>query len=198
MNEEKTGVIYKIEAKCPVAKLSGRAIYVGQTTKLERRWKEHRKKYPTDQYDYEVLLECDAEYLNLFERAFIQGYDSHRRGLNSTIGGTSIKSTHPDEETREKTSEALKGRPRADEVREKISASLKGKKKQPRSDETRAKISASQKGKKRRPHSEEARIKLSASSSRQVECPHCSKIGGITAVIRWHFDNCKNKIGGDR
>ncbi len=24
-----------------------------------------------------------------------------------------------------------------------------------------------------------------------VTCPHCSKSGGITAMPRWHFDNCK-------
>lgn len=26
-----------------------------------------------------------------------------------------------------------------------------------------------------------------------VVCPHCNKSGGITAMPRWHFDNCKNK-----
>lgn len=28
---------------------------------------------------------------------------------------------------------------------------------------------------------------------KKVECPHCNKIGGITAMPRWHFDNCKFK-----
>jgi len=27
----------------------------------------------------------------------------------------------------------------------------------------------------------------------KVECPHCHKIGGITGMARWHFDNCKEK-----
>tara|TARA_R110002096_G_C14455064_1_gene711856 strand:- start:74 stop:763 length:690 start_codon:yes stop_codon:yes gene_type:complete len=26
-----------------------------------------------------------------------------------------------------------------------------------------------------------------------VKCPHCDKSGGIGAMGRWHFDNCKNK-----
>jgi group I intron endonuclease len=26
-----------------------------------------------------------------------------------------------------------------------------------------------------------------------VTCPHCGKIGGLTAMPRWHFDNCKEK-----
>jgi hypothetical protein len=27
----------------------------------------------------------------------------------------------------------------------------------------------------------------------KIECPHCGKIGGLTAMPRWHFDNCKFK-----
>jgi phage FluMu protein Com len=27
----------------------------------------------------------------------------------------------------------------------------------------------------------------------KVKCPHCDKIGGITAMPRWHFDRCKFK-----
>lgn len=27
----------------------------------------------------------------------------------------------------------------------------------------------------------------------KVECPHCQKIGGITGMARWHFENCKEK-----
>jgi hypothetical protein len=27
-----------------------------------------------------------------------------------------------------------------------------------------------------------------------VTCPHCSKSGGITAMPRWHFNNCKERI----
>jgi hypothetical protein len=27
----------------------------------------------------------------------------------------------------------------------------------------------------------------------KVQCPHCNKIGGLTAMPRWHFDNCKSK-----
>jgi len=26
-----------------------------------------------------------------------------------------------------------------------------------------------------------------------IKCPHCNKIGGIPAMKRWHFDNCKLK-----
>jgi hypothetical protein len=27
----------------------------------------------------------------------------------------------------------------------------------------------------------------------KIQCPHCNKIGGLTAMPRWHFDNCKSK-----
>ena len=27
----------------------------------------------------------------------------------------------------------------------------------------------------------------------KIQCPHCNKIGGLTAMPRWHFDNCKFK-----
>ena len=27
----------------------------------------------------------------------------------------------------------------------------------------------------------------------KLTCPHCGKIGGGSAMMRWHFDNCKNK-----
>ncbi len=30
-------------------------------------------------------------------------------------------------------------------------------------------------------------------NSRRVNCTHCNKIGGISAMHRWHFDNCKMK-----
>jgi hypothetical protein len=67
----------------------------------------------------------------------------------------------------------------------------------PKSDEHRQKISEAQKGKK---HSDETKLKISEAMKgvplgpqEQTECPHCSKIGGIAVMTRWHFDNCKYK-----
>lgn len=31
----------------------------------------------------------------------------------------------------------------------------------------------------------------------EVVCPHCNRIGKKNAMNRWHFDNCRNKIGRD-
>jgi len=200
--------IYKIETKCPIAKKAGNAIYIGQSKNIEVRWKTHRKKYPESQYDYEVLLECDVQYLNFFEKAFISGYDSHRCGLNKTIGGTEIKNTHPDKETRKKMSKSATGKKQSEEtILRKIEANI-GKK---RSDETKAKMRASKqyineefrakmskatKGKKK---SEEHRAKIAALqtgrkfSRSKVKCPHCLKTGGSNLMKRYHFDNCKSK-----
>lgn len=45
-------------------------------------------------------------------------------------------------------------------------------------------------------HNEETKLKMSAAKigikKQQIECPHCGKIGGKPAMIRFHFDNCKD------
>lgn len=103
-------------------------------------------------------------------------------------------------ETRIKISESNKGiaRPKDAEYRRKISDGLKGntnrrgkktsdsakekireaRAKQVITDETKKKISEALKGKKHE----------------KVTCDHCGKVGGVTGMKRWHFDNCKNKI----
>ena len=70
-----------------------------------------------------------------------------------------------------------------------------------RSEETRKKHSESIKGENNgmygKTHSEEAKRKISESKKgkpqEKVTCPHCKKVGGITVMKRWHFDNCKKK-----
>ena len=124
-------------------------VYVGQSKNIERRWKEHKKTRPVDLYTYEILLKCEVQYLNFFEKAFILGYDSHRNGLNKTIGGTNIRSTHFSEETIAKLSAAGKGNQNAlgckhsEEAIVKRAAANKGKK---RSEEAKEKMSAAKKG----------------------------------------------------
>jgi len=73
-------------------------------------------------------------------------------------------------------------------TKNKISNANKGKK---HSDITRIKISLSKKGKT---ISEEHRKSLKIPKGPQVKivCPYCLKEGG-NAMKRWHFDNCKNK-----
>jgi len=39
-----------------------------------------------------------------------------------------------------------------------------------------------------------ARIgQLKGKQQKEVGCPHCGKVGGISVMNRWHFDNCSKK-----
>ena len=155
--EKKTG-IYKITNK------EDGKIYIGQAKDLEKRWETHRKtKYPEDQFTYEIIMECDLEQLNFWEIAWITSENAcdPAVGYNKALGGTSLKSIIPSDETRAKISAASKacvGRECSDETRAKISAAQKGKK---LTDEHKAKISAAQKSKKL---TDEARAKMSAAN----------------------------------
>jgi hypothetical protein len=40
-------------------------------------------------------------------------------------------------------------------------------------------------------HNKESRRIISEANRQRITCPHCNKNGGITAMRRWHFDNCK-------
>jgi hypothetical protein len=84
--------------------------YIGQSKRIEQRWLEHHKRFPLYRFTYSVLIECPVEDLNRFEIDFISRWDSHRNGFNGTIGGTSIKATHPDTETRRKIGEKSRDR----------------------------------------------------------------------------------------
>lgn len=114
-------------------------------------------------------------------------------------------SSHPmygkkhSEETRKKMSESHKGIPGkipSEETRKKMSESQKGKK---LSKETKEKIGNLKRGVTGHLHSEETRKKMSESHKGKfsgpvkIECPYCGKIGSSNAMLRWHFDNCKNK-----
>lgn len=39
-------------------------------------------------------------------------------------------------------------------------------------------------------HTEESKL-LMCKPKEKAECPHCHKVGGISQMKRWHFDNCK-------
>ena len=100
------------------------------------------------------------------------------------------------DETKQKISNAKKGIPSnniySDETKQKMSYAQKGR---VHSNETKQKMSESRKG---RIISNETRKKISETTKNKPKsktiCPHCSKIGSISNMIRWHFDNCKLKI----
>lgn len=107
------------------------------------------------------------------------------------------------EETAEKMSKALTGK-KQKTVRKGEDRTEKQKLASIKSAETRrgrkmlpeqvAKSAASRRGKKRNVVLSEARREqLRIEKSKLLECPHCSKVGALMIMKRWHFDNCKLK-----
>jgi hypothetical protein len=118
--------------------------------------------------------------------------------LNLTDGGEGTSGRFTSVETRQKMSDAKKGKPLKTETKQKLSNINKGKSP---SVETLQKRSASLKGKispmKGKVHSAETRQKMSDAQKgipkpkAVVICPHCGKEGKSGSMHRWHFDNCK-------
>jgi hypothetical protein len=74
----------------------------------------------------------------------------------------------------------------------------------PHTDEARSKMSENHVGMYGRKHTPETRKKMSIAHKKKLRgprgprgpqkkltCPHCSKIGGGSAMQRWHFTNCR-------
>lgn len=120
-------------------------IYIGQSVRIEARWKDHQRTScgrQLDKYSYEVLMECDADVLDFFERAFISGYDCLApKGLNKTTGGQGLSGI------------CNKGKKRAPFSDEWKNNMMKGQAKRgkrgPRSEETKKKIADAILGRKR-------------------------------------------------
>lgn len=111
------------------------------------------------------------------------------------LGWQRGKNYSPSKETREKLRQSrLNEKPRGEEFRKKMSKVVSERyKKNPeswkKSKETKEKIR--QYNLRRSP---EVNKKISETRKKSiVKCPHCGKVGNISIMKRWHFDNCKNK-----
>lgn len=73
-------------------------VYIGQATNVERRISEHKQTRTQtidnyinvlgiDNFDFEILEECDKEELDNKEQEYIQKYDSINNGYNFQYGG---------------------------------------------------------------------------------------------------------------
>jgi len=126
------GVIY-----VHILKEDGRA-YVGQT-KIEpnRRWRTNGEGYKNSPKFYNaiekygwnsfehIILEQNIytqEKLNLLEKKYVNLYNSIENGFNLTTGGE--KNYFLSEETKNKISVKLKGRPLSEQTKEKLSQSI--------------------------------------------------------------------------
>ena len=110
----------------------------------------------------------------------------HRHLISSALKGKQKSDAH-----RQALSIARKNLNYTPELREKLAAN-KGKK---LNDAQYAAFVLSNKGKKL---SEDHKAKLRAPKGEQpkVTCPHCAKHGGKSLMMRWHFENCKDKKDG--
>lgn len=94
--------IYKI------TNLINNKVYIGQSTDIKRRWKDHHKeafwdnspeyeyplyrairKYGLQNFSFEIIEECSKNDLNSKEKFYITQYDSYKTGYNQTEGGDS-------------------------------------------------------------------------------------------------------------
>lgn len=88
------GIIYKVTNK-----VNGKS-YIGQTRyTLEFRWRQHQhkkdntyfhnaiRKYGVENFNIEILEECNYEDLNSKEIFYIAKFDTFKNGYNLTIGG---------------------------------------------------------------------------------------------------------------
>jgi group I intron endonuclease len=113
--KQKGGVIYKITN--PTGK-----IYIGCTIDWKRRFSEYRrlsmvgqrklynslKKYGYENHVFEIIEECNETMLHEREIYYINYYNCITEGLNIRLGNRNGRLT---EETKQKISESLKGRP---------------------------------------------------------------------------------------
>lgn len=126
--------IYKITNK-----INGK-IYIGQSINIEQRWLKHKfkyedpkgyfhkavRKYGTESFIFEIVVECPKEHLNLFEIVFIRELNTmNPNGYNLTTGGTNGCSMS--EQTKQKLRDSHIGHVPSAETLKRRSESMKGK-----------------------------------------------------------------------
>lgn len=189
-----TVAVYKV-----INTLNGK-VYIGQTTRPEKRFAEHTwkgskskilsaaiKKYGKENFEFKILCWCpDKAYANMVETKLIEAHDTRRVGYNICVGGEGFGSgeDHPcygrmlSEEERKRHSDNMLGernhrygKPNTPEQKEKIRKALVG-----REVTWGDKISAAKKG--IRTSSDEQVAKAVAASRLVVSKPVRASRGG--------------------
>jgi group I intron endonuclease len=163
-------------------------VYVGKTSNLEQRWKDHRRgkscgaiakalrKHGADAFDFSILeagIESEAELARL-EIEWIAKLQSHGSlgGYNMTLGGEGSRLTPEMIEARRVAGQWPTGPKHSEAQKERWSALRRGR---PVSDAQRLAISKAHRGK---PKSAEHRLKIAAAATGRVLSPETrAKIG---------------------
>lgn len=185
--------------------------YIGKGIGNRAFIKHHRAKPPSNDRIKIIktnLTEAEAHHL---EKELIAHYGRKDLGngilINLTDGGEGLSNPsvntrkklsdakrNETQETKRRRSIAAKNRPKrktSDETKIKIGNANRGLK---RSDVSRKKMSDAKLGKSRTPEAiEKSANGLRGKKKPITVCPHCGKTGGISALHRWHFNNCKFK-----
>jgi len=110
--------------------------------------------------------------------------EAHKRNMSAARTGTTRT-----QETKDKLSKFHMGLKASAETRKKMSDTRKG---IPQHPNTRIALAKVHNGRKNTESSKE-RMSLAAKNKPKVMCPYCVKMGNISIMKRWHFDNCKRK-----
>ena len=149
-------------------------VYIGQAKDIEIRWKEHithsktrkqilynaMRKHGIENFNFEILMLCEEELLDLMEIYYIKQYNSYigwenNNGYNMTTGGSGVRRIVISKKERKRMSEIKKGkycgdknpmfgRHHTEDAKKKVSIANKGR---VLSEEHKKKISKANKGK---------------------------------------------------
>jgi len=197
------------------------AFYICKSLDLDRRLREYKNincklqsklyasilEYGWNNHQFIILEECEENHINHLERYYQEIYDCVKSGLNCVYTSTKNKSGRLGEETKLKMSIAKKGKKDSEITKFKKSESAKifqnlestkklkseSLKKVQKEVQNRpeVKLKKSESGKISQ-NRVETKIKKSLALKGKVSrCPHCSKVGGVANMTRYHFNNCK-------
>ena len=177
-------------------KINGK-MYVGQTihgNNPNKRWSNGRgyqknlyfgnavQKYGWDNFDHDVIASnLTKEEACNFEKILIKELNTYDKnfGYNLTLGGEGLSGYRLSEETRKKTSEAMRGKKRSEETKLKIGkASLGRNVGRKHTEDELEKMRQAKRGKRvynshaghHKPHTEEAKQKIQDASHKKKVC----------------------------
>ena len=173
--------------------------YIGITKNIVKRFEEHKNrpsnphlknainKYGWDNLVKEVILVADKAYCLMIEAEL---RTKEQIGWNINKGGGFLPETAWNKGIKLNEEQKAKQFSLVEFVK-KHGSWNKGMK---MSHEYRKKLSIAHKGKR---ILQSTKLKMSLANTgrifEKITCPHCQKIGGLTAMKRWHMDNCKFK-----